>query len=95
MATKKTADTSLHTKKEVRKELAVKMESVLPEIRATLGDKKFHQRIKKVAKILVHGLHDKDFSNGNGAAHSAPKAPAKKVKSVKKAKAKQQALPAN
>jgi hypothetical protein len=95
MAIKKSSNESLHTKKEIKKELAVKMESALPEIKATLGDKKFHRRIKKVAKILVHGLHDKDFSNGNGTTHHADKASPKKIKGVKKTKTKQQELAAN
>jgi hypothetical protein len=95
MTTQKSADKSPHTKKEIQKELEVKMESALPEIKATLGEKKFHRRIKKVAKILVHGLHTKDFSNGNGTSHPVAKASPKKIKSVKKVKAKAQALPAN
>jgi hypothetical protein len=95
MATQKSANKSLHTKREIKKELEVKMESALSEIKATLGEKRFQRRIKKVAKILVHGLHDKDFSNGNGTSHHVVKASPKKIKSVKKAKAKEQELPAN
>ena len=92
MATKKSANKSLHTKKEIKKELTVKMESALPEVKATLGEKKFHHRIKKVAKILMQGLHSKDFSNGNEAAHHADEVPSKKTKSIKKAKTKEQEL---
>jgi len=95
MATQKSTNKSPHTKKEIKKELEVKMESALPEIKATLGDKKFHRRIKKVAKILVHGLHDKDFSNGTGTAHPADKVSPTKIKGVKKAKTKQKESTAN
>jgi hypothetical protein len=93
MATKKSANKSLHTKKEIKKELTVKMESALAEVKATLGEKKFHRRIKKLAKILMQGLHGKDFSNGNGTAHHADKVSSKKIKSVKKAKTKEQESP--
>jgi hypothetical protein len=93
MATKKTADKLEHAKKEFKKELAVKMESALPEIKTRLGDKKFQRRIKKAAKLLVHGLHDEDFS-ANGKTSKTAKAAVKKIKSAKKSKVKKQDEPA-
>ena len=88
MATKKPAIKSLNTKKELKKEIAEKMEAALPEIKTKLGDKKFQQRIKKAAKVITHGLHNKDFSSNNGKPDTAVEAPVKKVKSLKKVKAK-------
>ena len=93
MATKKTAAKPEHAKKEFKKELTDKMETALPEIKTKLGDKKFQRRIKKAAKLLVHGLHDKDFS-ANGKKSKAAKAAVKKVKSAKKPKAKKTDEPA-
>ncbi|MEP6467287.1 MAG: hypothetical protein ABJB05_13340 [Parafilimonas sp.] len=92
MANKKTA--RAHAKKEFKKELAGKMESALPEVKKKLGEKKFEHRVKKAAKILVHGLHDKDFS-ANGNNNDVAKAAVKKIKKVKKSKAKKQVAQAD
>jgi len=87
MATKKSAKESASPKKEFKKELANKIESALPELKIELGDKEFQHRIKKVTKILSHGLHDKDVSK----IKSKPKpTTSKKSKSLKKATAKKQ-----
>ena len=56
MATKKSAH-SLHTKKELKKELATKIEAALPEIEESLGKKKFNKRLKKATRLLVKGVH--------------------------------------
>jgi len=92
--TKKIVIKSAHPKKEFKKELAGKMESALPEVKTKLGDKKFQRRIKKAAKILVQGLHKKDFSNNNyGDGSATEKASVKKIKGAKKSKIEQQELP--
>ena len=78
---------SAHTKKQLKKELEVKMESALPEIKTTLGEKKFHRRIKKAAKIMVQGLHNKDIAAKNGNATEpqiADKKDSKKIKTKAK-----------
>jgi hypothetical protein len=85
MATKKTAAKPEHPKKEFKKELVGKIETALPEIKTKLGEKKFQHRIKKAAKILVHGLHGKDFS-ANGKTGDAAKASVKKIKHLKRTK---------
>ena len=69
------------------------MESALPDVKTKLGEKKFQRRIKKAAKILVQGLHNKDFSNNNGTANDVVNDSAKKIKGVKKSRAKKQELP--
>ncbi|HEX5154236.1 MAG TPA: hypothetical protein VFW07_22465 [Parafilimonas sp.] len=88
MATKKKAGKPAYSKKELKKELAGKIESVLSELKNTLGEKEFQHRIKKAAKILVHGLHIKEISaSSNGTPANAKKTThAKKIKGVKKAK---------
>jgi len=93
MASKKPAIKPAHAKREFKKELEGKMESALPDVKTKLGEKKFQRRIKKAAKILVQGLHNKDFSNNNGTANDAVNDSAKKIKGVKKSRAKKQELP--
>jgi hypothetical protein len=56
MATKKSAH-SIHTKKELKKELAQKIETALPEIEESLGKKKFNKRLKKATRLLIKGVH--------------------------------------
>jgi hypothetical protein len=56
MATKKSAHSN-HSKKELKKELAQKIETALPEIEESLGKKKFNKRLKKVTRLLVKGVH--------------------------------------
>jgi hypothetical protein len=56
MATKKSAH-SFHNKKELKKELASKIETALPEIEESLGKKKFNKRLKKATRLLVKGVH--------------------------------------
>jgi len=103
MATKKNTIASAPSKKEYKKEVYTKLEIALQELKNTVGEKEFQHRLKKAAKVLVHGLHDEDFSAGNydiakledaapGKVKGAKKASPKKIKSLKKAKPK--ALPA-
>jgi hypothetical protein len=87
MSSNKTGAPSPQTKKELKKEIAEKIGSALPEMKTKLGDKKFQQRIKKAAKIITHGLHNKDLSPNKDKPKTAT-SPAKKIKTVKKVKAK-------
>jgi len=57
MATKKSVTHSVHNKKELKKELAHKIEVALPEIEESLGKKKFNKRLKKATRLLVKGVH--------------------------------------
>jgi hypothetical protein len=86
MASKKTIKPA-HTKKEIKRELESKIESALPEVKAKLGGKKFHRRIKKAVKILTQGFHTKDLSNISGNGIITPQTASKKLKDIKKAKA--------
>ncbi len=91
MANKKQEIKSAHSKKEFKKELSVKIESVLAELKNTVGEKEFQHRLKKAAKIFVQGLHNTDFSANNNGAEKKPKeVPSKKIKGLKKAKTKNQ-----
>src|SRR4051812_29149009 len=53
---------ALPGKKELKHQLADKMEAALPELREMLGDKKFANRVKKAAKLLMEGLHKEDVA---------------------------------
>ena len=57
MATKKSITHSFHNKKELKKELAHKIEVALPEIEESLGKKKFNKRLKKATRLLIKGVH--------------------------------------
>jgi hypothetical protein len=56
------APAALPSKKELKKQLADKMETALPELRDMLGEKKFSHRVKKAAKLLLEGLHKEDVT---------------------------------
>ncbi len=72
-------------KKEIRKQLSDKLEITLLELKDLLGDKKFHNRIKKAVKVLTAGLEEKNPEEEVAAA-SKPKAVApKKAVTNKKA----------
>ena len=43
-------------KKQALADLTLKLSSALPELKTTLGEKKFARRVKKAAKILNAGL---------------------------------------
>src|SRR3954469_7653801 len=53
---------ALPGKKEMKHQLADKMETALPELRELLGEKKFANRVKKAAKLLMEGLHKEDVA---------------------------------
>jgi hypothetical protein len=80
-------------KKEIRKQLSDKLEIVLLELKDILGDKKFHNRIKKAVKVLTAGLEEKNTEE-EVAATSKPKAVVpKKVVTNKKTVAKKVTAP--
>jgi len=90
---------ALHSKKEMKKAVAEKLQNALPEMKTSLGEKKFNHRLKKAVKMLVHGIHSDDVlkkakqkADANKAA-SAKKLSAKKVKATKKAKKAKAAMP--
>ena len=79
-------------KKEIRKQLSDKLEIALLELKELLGDKKFHNRIKKAVKVLTAGLEEKNTEE-EVAATSKPKAVApKKAVTNKKAVVKKVAV---
>ena len=80
---------SIPGKKELKKQLADKMETALPELRAMLGKKKFVHRLKKAAKLLMEGLHKEDVPKKK----KEPVAKTAAKKGGKKAAAKKMALP--
>src|SRR6476661_4023864 len=53
---------ALPGKKELKHQLADKMGTALPELREMLGEKKFANRVKKAAKLLMEGLHKEDIA---------------------------------
>jgi len=94
-----TAASALHTKKEMKKAVADKLQTALPEMKTTLGEKKFSRRLKKAVKMLLHGVHSSDVlqkakkkADINKAA-SRKKLTAKHTKAIKKAKKANAALP--
>jgi hypothetical protein len=92
---KKESSKPAQSKKELKKEIAVKLEAALTELKDKLGEKEFQHRLKKAAKVLVHNLHSKDFSeNGNNGTKTEKPAPEKKIKSVKKVAPKKKAATA-
>ena len=72
-------------KKELRKQLADKIEAAIPELKITLGEKKFHHRIKKAVKHIIEGLHKKEAANVVKKAKAVAKTASPKKASVKKA----------
>ncbi len=92
MSAKKQSPKTANSKKELKKEIAVKLDAALTDLKSRLGEKEFQHRLKKAAKALVHNLHSKDISeNGNGEKKADQPAPPKKVKSAKKALPKKKA----
>ena len=49
-----------NTKKGLKKEVTDKLQIALPEMKTTLGEKKFSRRLKKAVKLLLHGIHTDD-----------------------------------
>ena len=55
---KKNITVAIHpTKKPLTKELATKIEAALPDIKVSLGEKKFNKRVKKAAKLFTQGIN--------------------------------------
>ncbi len=46
----------LNPKRKATEDLSVKLSSALPELKKTLGEKKFDRRIRKAAKLLNAGI---------------------------------------
>jgi hypothetical protein len=93
MTTKKNAVESLKpSKKEARKQIALKLETALPELRMALGEKKFADRVKKAAKILgedfalLAAVSDAPVAKKAKASKAAPVKEVKAAKKVKTAK---------
>ena len=88
MAATQTKIKSAQSKKELKRKLADKIETVLSELKNLLGEEEFQQRVKKAAKMLTRGLHNKNFAEADNLAKPVvnvdPKA--KKIKGLKKAK---------
>jgi hypothetical protein len=89
----------LHSKKEMKRAVADKLQTALPEMKTTLGEKKFDRRLKKAVKMLMQGIHSTDVlkkarkkADTNRAA-SIKKGAAKKTKTAQKAKKAKAALP--
>lgn len=64
MENNKDTEKKIPGKKELTKQLADKMETALPELRELLGEKKFANRLRKAAKLLMEGLHKQDVPKG-------------------------------
>lgn len=78
--TTKTTSKSTISKKEVRHQIALKLETALAEFKTVLGEKKFKSKIKKASKL---------FSD-----HYASAAPSKKSATKKKPTPKKKSAPA-
>jgi hypothetical protein len=95
----RTEVSALHSKKEMKKAIADKLQTALPEMQSTLGEKQFSRRLKKAVKMLLHGIHSDDVLKkakkkavANKAA-SAKKLAVKEAKAVKKTKKAKAAMP--
>ena len=85
---KKAAEKPVHPKREFRKEVAAKLETVLGELKGLIGEEEFKHRLKKAAKTLTQGLHGKDFLKKVKPVEEKIKQAPSQIKSVhKKAKA--------
>ena len=57
------------------------------QVNRAVREKEFQHRLKKAAKVLLHGLHRKEISSSNnGTPDNSKKTSPKKIKAVKKAK---------
>lgn len=54
--TKKSVSANHNSKKGVLADIVTKMETAFEELKQELGEKKFGKRLKKAAKILIHGV---------------------------------------
>ena len=53
----------VHSKKEIKGAVINDMETALPQLRESMGEKKFHKRMKKAAAVLTKGLSRKELLN--------------------------------
>lgn len=88
MATQKLPVKAASSKKEYKKAVAMKLKTVLQELKASLGNKEFEHRVKKAAKVLTHGV------SGNAPAPAASVRVTRKATSPKKIKKVKKASPA-
>src|SRR5690348_12452669 len=77
----------LHTKKEMKKAVADKLQTALPDMKNTLGEKKFSRRLKKAVKMLLHGVHSSDVLQKAKKKADVNKAASRKKLTVKQTKA--------
>ncbi|RYG01021.1 MAG: hypothetical protein EOO02_13650 [Chitinophagaceae bacterium] len=62
-----------HSKKEIlRKHIEASIANSLPDLKQTIGDKKFEKKIKKASKLLVAGVQKKIRSNKKKAEAQTP-----------------------
>jgi hypothetical protein len=87
--TKKASKLKPASKNTAKNEIEKKLETLFADYKKDLGDKKFNHRVKKAAKILLHGLKKKKENNiaeiKKPEVKAAPKKAAKKA--AKKSKA--------
>lgn len=79
--TKKTAPGSQASKKGIIADIVSKMETAFDDLKHELGEKKFGKRLKKAAKILIHGI---DANETKPAKQGTKKAVKKSVPKPKK-----------
>jgi hypothetical protein len=84
----------LHSKKEMKRAVADKLQVAFPEMKSTLGEKKFNRRLKKAVKMLLHGIHSDDVLKKAKKKADANKAASAKKLNGKKAKAAQKGIKA-
>ena len=78
--------TKVPGKKEMRKQVVDKIEAALPELKSPLGEKKFHSRVKKAAKLITEGLHKEERAKVAKKAKTVKTTAAKKAVPKKKVK---------
>jgi len=83
---KQTEAKELPTKKEMKKIVADKLHTALPQMQATLGEKKFSRRLKKAVKVLLHGIHSDDVLQKAKKKADSNKAAGMKKQAIRKAK---------
>ena len=81
--TNTTEPTKVPGKKEMRKQVVDKIEAALPELKSPLGEKKFHNRVKKAAKLITGGLDKEERAKVTKKTKTA-KAATLKTKALKK-----------
>ncbi len=93
------ASGTLPTKKEMKKVVTDKLHTALPDMKTSLGEKKFSRRLKKAVKMLLHGIHNEDVLKkakkiaDTNRVKSAKKLAVKTAKTANKTKKAKAALP--